>query len=180
MNNLPKTTRYGKRPLWQLITVYLILGALVYGAFYYLVLAKNDNSSNNTNKVPQSQTPVPSSAIDPSSLTSEKDAITVRLDGVNGSGQSGTASLSERGGKLNVTINLSGFEKDVIQPAHFHVGTCPGVGEVKYPLTGVTNGTSRTVLPINLVEFIKAQPLVINIHKSEKEASVYTACGPKI
>ncbi|MCL6096729.1 MAG: hypothetical protein M1444_03590 [Patescibacteria group bacterium] len=31
---------YGKRPLWQWILVYLVIAAVLYGAFYYFVLAK--------------------------------------------------------------------------------------------------------------------------------------------
>ncbi len=30
---------YGKRPTWQWILIYIVLGAVVYGLFYYLVLA---------------------------------------------------------------------------------------------------------------------------------------------
>lgn len=31
---------YGKRPLWQWVVIYLIVGAIIYGLFYYFVLAK--------------------------------------------------------------------------------------------------------------------------------------------
>lgn len=31
---------YGKRPLWQWIVIYLIIGGLVYAAIYYFVIAK--------------------------------------------------------------------------------------------------------------------------------------------
>ena len=32
---------YGKRPLWQWILLYVIIGAVVYGLIYYFVFAKN-------------------------------------------------------------------------------------------------------------------------------------------
>ncbi len=35
-----KKGSYGKRPLWQWILMYVVIGALVYGAIYYFVLAK--------------------------------------------------------------------------------------------------------------------------------------------
>jgi flagellar basal body-associated protein FliL len=31
---------YGKRPLWQWIVIYLVIGAIVYGLIYYFVFAK--------------------------------------------------------------------------------------------------------------------------------------------
>lgn len=31
---------YGKRPLWQWVVIYLVIGAVVYGLIYYFVLAK--------------------------------------------------------------------------------------------------------------------------------------------
>lgn len=31
---------YGKRPLWQWILLYLVIGAIIYGAVYYFVFAK--------------------------------------------------------------------------------------------------------------------------------------------
>ncbi len=31
---------YGKRPLWQWIVIYLIIGAIVYGLIYYFVIPK--------------------------------------------------------------------------------------------------------------------------------------------
>jgi hypothetical protein len=32
---------YGKRPLWQWIVLYLVIGGIVYAAIYYFVLSKN-------------------------------------------------------------------------------------------------------------------------------------------
>lgn len=33
-----KKESYGKRPLWQWILIYVIVGLIVYGVIYYLVL----------------------------------------------------------------------------------------------------------------------------------------------
>lgn len=43
-----KTSRYGKRPLWQWIVLYLIIGALVYGLVYYFVLSKKGGYNYNS------------------------------------------------------------------------------------------------------------------------------------
>lgn len=41
---------YGKRPLWQWIAIYVVIGAIVYGLIYYFVIAKKGGgySSNGT------------------------------------------------------------------------------------------------------------------------------------
>ena len=31
---------YGKRPLWQWVILYIIIGGIIYGLIYYFVLAK--------------------------------------------------------------------------------------------------------------------------------------------
>ncbi len=35
-----KSYGYGKRPLWQWVVIYVVLGLVVYGAIYYFFLAK--------------------------------------------------------------------------------------------------------------------------------------------
>lgn len=39
---------YGKRPLWQWIVIYLIIGLIVYGVIYYLVLARKSSPASGT------------------------------------------------------------------------------------------------------------------------------------
>lgn len=36
---------YGKKPLWQWVVIYLIIGAIVYAAIYYFVIAKRGGVS---------------------------------------------------------------------------------------------------------------------------------------
>ncbi len=168
-----KSTGYGKRSIGQWIIIYLVIAAIVYGAFYYFVLAKRGGKNpytsptSTTTKQTPSKTPIPT-----------YPEMKVTLASVNNSSQSGTATLTEDEGKTTVAIDLTGFIKDVSQPAHIHVGTCPGVGAIKYPLTPVVNGKSSTALSVKLDQLKKELPLVINVHKSKEEISVYTACGP--
>lgn len=37
---------YGKRPLWQWIVIYLVIGIILYGLFYFFVLADNGSNGN--------------------------------------------------------------------------------------------------------------------------------------
>lgn len=103
--------------------------------------------------------------------------IPVTLSEENKSGESGTATLVEKNGKVVVTVSLTGFTQDVSQPAHIHVGACPGVGTIKYPLKNVVNGSSETTIDATMDDLKKGLPLALNVHKSADQMRVYTACG---
>jgi len=36
-----KSYGYGKRPMWQWVVIYIVIGGLIYAAFYYFILSKN-------------------------------------------------------------------------------------------------------------------------------------------
>lgn len=46
---------YGKRPLWQWVVIYLVIGGIIYAGIYYFFLAKK--GGYNYNQPGQSQTP---------------------------------------------------------------------------------------------------------------------------
>lgn len=166
---------YNKRPLWQWLIIYVILGVIVYGVIYYFFLNKN-NGYNSSKSSMQYSSPSPSQAAPSTAMMSSESTVTLKP--VNSSNEAGTATLTEENGQVKVTIKLTGYTKDVAQPAHIHMGACPGVGTVKYPLTSITNGASVTTLSVTLDQLKKELPLAINVHKSATEISVYTACGP--
>ena len=92
--------------------------------------------------------------------------------------QIGSATISEDDGKIVVNIQIEqGVSLDVSQPAHIHLGECPAVGAVLYPLNNVVEGVSTTLINISIRELKDKSPLAINIHKSEEEMDVYTSCG---
>jgi hypothetical protein len=167
---------YGKRPMWQWVLLYLVIAAVLYGVFYYFVLAKkggyNYNSSN-----PAYTTPSLAPAITSTPEAVISSEMKVALKAENNSGETGTATLKEENGKTTVTLVLTGYTKDVAQPAHIHIGACPGVGAVKYPLTNVVNGASVTVLAVSLADLKQSLPLAINVHKSAAAITNYTSCG---
>lgn len=55
-----KKSYYGKRPLWQWILIYVVIGAIVYGLIYYFVLAKK--GVINYGSTPAPSTPTTQSA----------------------------------------------------------------------------------------------------------------------
>ena len=91
--------------------------------------------------------------------------------------QSGTATLEEKEGKLEVVVTLNKSGPRGPQPAHIHSGDCPGVGAVVYPLTNAVDGNSTTLLDTTMEKLQSQMPLAINVHKSADEIKTYTACG---
>lgn len=146
---------------------YVILGILVLAGVWYFVFNK------------------PTPPVAPATTTTDQTAspsaamtdVTITLAEQNKSGEVGTATLSEVDGKVKVTLNMSGAPKDIAQPAHIHVGSCPDVGAVKYPLTSPINGISETILDVTPAQLKSELPLGINVHKSADEATVYVSCG---
>lgn len=103
--------------------------------------------------------------------------LLVNLSEQNSSSESGTAKLTQEDSKVIVTLNLTGAPKDTPQPAHIHIGNCPTVSDVKYPLTNVVNGKSETTLDVTLETLLSQLPLGINVHKSVPQIKTYAACG---
>lgn len=113
----------------------------------------------------------------PMPATKQVSPVAISLNEVDKSGQSGTAVLKEINGKATVVITLNGQPKDVEEPAHIHIGSCQTLGDQKYALNPVKNGSSETILEVPLSEVLAGLPLALNVHKSEKEMAKYVACG---
>ena len=148
------------------VVIALVLAALL--VLVFMMLSKNKQPST--------------SVVDEITQTEMEDELTanqleVALSEQNSSGETGTVTLVEENGQVTVTLAMQGFPEDTPQPAHIHVGACPDVGAVKYPLTNLVNGQSVTTLEVTLAQLESELPLGINVHKSASEASVYTACG---
>jgi uncharacterized protein (DUF305 family) len=119
------------------------------------------------------------------------DSAEVDLEPANGSGTTGTATLSKaKGGGVKVVLKVSGLPKSAkMYLAHIHPGTCAeeeeGGGaehghshhehgaseEIEYPLTPVEpdaegNGTSTSVLHhVTLEGLLSGDPKHVNVHK---------------
>jgi hypothetical protein len=102
--------------------------------------------------------------------------VVVTLNALNGSGESGTATLRAQGSKTVVVIKLANGS-GVEQPAHFHVGTCDKYQpRPLYPLEDVVNGQSTTTLNVP-IEKLTGGDLIVNVHKSYADIATQAACG---
>ncbi|MFA6285585.1 MAG: hypothetical protein WC643_03610 [Parcubacteria group bacterium] len=152
----------------------------------YLVTRTEMSSQSSSSAAKQNQQPISTSAANTnmnaavSNPSAENSGITVPLSAQNGSGETGTAVLTDEKGKTKVTVNMTGEPNGATQPSHIHVGACatPGpAGAVKYPLSPLVNGKAETTIDVSLSDLLKSLPLMINFHKSASEITNYTACG---
>lgn len=104
------------------------------------------------------------------------DTVTVELAEQNGSGESGTATLTAEGEQTRVALDLSNPASDS-QPAHIHPGTCANLDPAPaFPLPNVENGSSEATVDATLDE-LTSGGYAVNVHKSNDEVSVYVSCG---
>ncbi len=101
--------------------------------------------------------------------------LTIQMAAQNGSGQDGSATLTDEAGKTRVAIDLKSSPAGP-QPVHIHQGTCANLGSVFRPLTALQNGRSDTTVDVSLADLV-AGTYSINAHKSQAEANVYVSCG---
>ncbi|MEO7201812.1 MAG: hypothetical protein ABI431_03780 [Candidatus Tumulicola sp.] len=119
---------------------------------------------------------VPAVAADSTSPMAMSKTATVKLAAQNGSGENGTATITEVTGGINVVIALKGAPATA-QPAHIHTGSCPKPGGVKYPLTNVVDGASKTMVKGVTLAELMASPMSINVHESAADLQKYVSCG---
>ena len=105
------------------------------------------------------------------------DEVIVELADENGSGESGTATLTATGDQTRVVLELQNPTTDS-QPAHIHEGSC-GPALNPQPLHGLLNvmqGRSETIVNVPLSE-LTAGGHAINVHQSNANLDKYVACG---
>jgi predicted lipoprotein with Yx(FWY)xxD motif len=103
------------------------------------------------------------------------EGMIVTMDKGRDADQAGTAVLVSQGAKTEVNLFIKPLP-GATQPAHIHVGQCPVPGDVKYPLTSVVDGKSKTVVDAALADLLKGG-FAINAHLSAQDIGKYVACG---
>ena len=103
-------------------------------------------------------------------------SITVDLAEQNGSGISGTATLTETMGTLDVFVSLDGDDGSSPRPIHIHAGTCGELGDVVYGLTDIMDGSASSTVEATLADL--EGDFAINAHESAEAIGNYIACGP--
>jgi hypothetical protein len=105
-----------------------------------------------------------------------KAPLTIPMKALNGSTESGTASLSDSAKGLVVTIHIKNAKGP--QPAHIHKGSCAKLDpKPEEALHNVVNGMSVTTLPGLTIAKLLATPHAVNVHKSLTDIPTYVSCG---
>ena len=103
--------------------------------------------------------------------------VTLQLRELNGSGVSGTVTMTtiDEGHTLvEVDVDAAGHSN---MPAHIHPGTCAElVPQPKYALQSVIEGRSSTAVAASLEDLLSGGQ-ALNVHMSNEQMDVYSACG---
>ena len=124
-----------------------------------------------TSNVSPAASPVASSNAVPGGMVK-----TVTLAAADGSGVSGTATLTDIGdGQTQVVIKVeANFNRDM--PGAITPGTCAAIDESTiYHINDTRDGTSTSVIPVSLAA-LTARPFIVHIHTAPDEPSL-AACG---
>lgn len=109
-------TDYGKRPLWQWILIYLVIGGVIYAGIYYFFLAKK-GGYNQSGKY-QTQQPTIQQQVSPTTSqtnpTAQQSQNTVTL---TANGFSPT-TLTIKAGQVVTWVNKSGMDATVNSDPH--------------------------------------------------------------
>ena len=105
-----------------------------------------------------------------------QDALTIDLDEQNGSGVSGTATLTPDGDTTTIRLELEGPVGD--NPVNIMSGTCLDFDALPvFELSAVdANGVSESTIDVNIDE-LTGSAHVINVHASASNLGTIFACG---
>lgn len=113
-----------------------------------------------------------------SAVAADMSPVTVQLKAQHGSGENGTAVLTQEADGLHVVVNLSNAPDGVAQPAHIHQGNCDILNQAPHwPLKPVVDGKSETVLADVSLTDVTSGKYAINVHKSADAIPSYVSCG---
>ena len=118
-------------------------------------------------------------ALSAPALAAAPATATFPLNAQNGSGESGTATFTQKGDDVVVVVKVEGGNAKGPQPVHIHKGTCLHLNPKPFiALTNITGGMSTTKIEGTTVDKLtKGNVYSINVHKSPKEIKIYVTCG---
>jgi hypothetical protein len=111
------------------------------------------------------------------SVADDERSLELELQPLNDSGVSGHVRLVEIDAALTrveIEVDAAGHPS---MPAHIHPGTCADlVPQPRYGLENVVDGLSTTEVPASFDDLTTSGEQAVNLHRSNQEMDVYTAC----
>ena len=104
--------------------------------------------------------------------------LTIKMVAQNGSKQDGTATITDKGTGIVVSVKLTNAPAASSEPAHIHKGTCATLDPVPWkPLKNVVGGTAQSTVPGVTIAMLQKAKYAINVHKSLNDLKTYVSCG---
>lgn len=110
-------------------------------------------------------------------LTTPPTSLVLRVKGLPGVQEEGTAIIFADGSTTKVTVALTGAATVADQPAELRLGSCTTPGSVKYTLSALHQGVSQTTISASFADVLAALPLALVVHTSLADAASVAACG---
>lgn len=111
-------------------------------------------------------------------MAAGSDSQTITMKALNGSGEDGTAVVTQTDAGLQVVISLKNAPKDTPQPTHIHAGNCGKINAApEYPLENTVNGKGTSVVKGVKLGDLMSGKYAINVHKSGDDLATYASCG---
>ena len=102
---------------------------------------------------------------------------TIAMHGLGGSGQNGTATITDRGGKVIVSVHIANEPASASEPSHVHFGKCPSIKAIPaYNVGPILNGEAKSVVALNWT-MINSGKYVVMVHKSSAAMGTYVSCA---
>lgn len=98
-----KNNGYGKRPLWQWVIIYLVIGGIIYAGIYYFFLAKKGGYNQPSSQTqPTIQQASPALATESPAAQQSENTVTLTSNGFSPS------KLTIKAGQIVTWVNKSG------------------------------------------------------------------------
>jgi hypothetical protein len=110
------------------------------------------------------------------SVAATPASLTVKMIALNGSGENGTATITQDANGIAVAVSLPGAKGS--QPTHIHIGTCANLNKApEYALKNTVDGKGASTVPgVTIAQLLKGH-YAINVHKSAADLATYVSCG---
>ncbi len=106
-------------------------------------------------------------------------SVTIKLNELQGSGDFGTATLTEvSSNQVRIVIQMGGtMPMEHNHPVDVYTGSCTNIDpKPVFPLNAVTNGQSDTTISISMTALMAGRYAII-LHESPAALASHTACG---
>jgi hypothetical protein len=102
---------------------------------------------------------------------------TIAMHSLNNSGQDGTATITDLGGKVLVAVSIGNEAATASEPSHVHFGHCPEIKAIPaYNVGPILSGKATSVVNLSWAQ-INSGKFVVMVHKSTQAMGTYESCG---